>query len=732
MGKFTKLMLTFALLIAGVGGVNARTNVDMSTVTVSTNATWDPETNTFSWTAQDAYIVIPGLSGDLTGCYLNFTKGQAVDSRIDIVYTDNSVTKGAWNGFGMFGASTGAKTQDLGAMAGEKINNVKEVRFCSATTSGSLTLTDISYFYPVVPQFNADGVATINLKSLVASGGLSFDASTGVVTCDGNIGTLSLEFLNGVNLTGLKRYDVSISGTDNIMWRSIVKSQGTDVLAYYGSKWGGDLTGDQRAKALSVNEFFWESKSSDELSKVAEGNRTFTINSITLIADKMNAVNAHDVPIATLPHYNVAADGTVSLGSAISTSYGSDVDTPLGDGADDNNEYIDISDYDELRIYTSEFATNHPRVFFFNADHIEEGTNLTKGTTLYLNDAIFSYNSTENYYYATITAIKDKCNGLAKVIGVKKNSYIAPGITVSKIQVYKANTTYDYILSGQYSSAVDVSTITSDATVTAIDCSGLSGNGVAISSANPNCLFVANAGVLSNAKNVIVDGTCANLELTDGKPFKAPAAFTATAAPTYDRAFTASTTTTVCLPFALTAAEAATLGTFYELSNFDGSTLRFTSVDAPVANKAYLVKTKAADPALTLSETGKSIVATPANLGTTVTNVDFIGTLESTVIPASGDDYSYYAYNNGSLVKIVTNAATLPAFRGYFKVTTSAISAARSLNISFDNEATGISDALMNSDERIVKSEVYNLNGQRVAAPQKGLYIVNGKKVIVK
>ena len=713
MGKFTKLMLTFALLVAGVGGVNARTNVDMSTVTVSTNATWDPETNTFSWTAQDAYIVIPGLSGDLTGCYLNFTKGQAVDSRIDIVYTDNSVTKGAWNGLGMFGASTGAKTQNLGAMAGEKINNVKEVRFCSATTSGSLTLTDISYFYPVVPQFNADGVATINLKSLVASGGLSFDASTGVVTCDGNIGTLSLEFLNGVNLTGLKRYDVSISGTDNIMWRSIVKSQGTDVLAYYSSKWGGDLTGDQRAKALSVNEFFWESKSSDEISTVAEGNRTFTINSITLTADKMNAVNAHDVPIATLPHYNVAADGTVSLGSAIVTRYNVSTDIPLGDGGGEMNEYIDIEDYDELRIYTSD----NMRVFMIN-EEITSGTNAKAGKTLNLGDSPFSHNSSDNYYYASVSAIKSACNGQAKIIGVKK-TFDGSNVTVSKIQVYKANSTYDYLLSGQYSSAVDVSTITSDATVTAIDCSGLSGNGVAISSANPNCLFVANAGVLSNAKNVIVDGTCANLVLTDGKPFKAPAAFTATNA-SFSKTVSDAGYATLVIPFGAalpTGVEA------YNLTAVAGTAITSSSADAIAANKPVMIKA---------AEGSYNFTAADAEIAATAEGVVTNGLLKggyATMTAAAGAN-NYVLQKNGDDVNfylVTGTAATVKPFRAYL----TAPATARELTLNF-GETTGISAALMNSDERIVKSEVYNLNGQRIAAPQKGLYIVNGKKVIVK
>jgi hypothetical protein len=42
--------------------------------------------------------------------------------------------------------------------------------------------------------------------------------------------------------------------------------------------------------------------------------------------------------------------------------------------------------------------------------------------------------------------------------------------------------------------------------------------------------------------------------------------------------------------------------------------------------------------------------------------------------------------------------------------------------------ATGVSEVKQNSDN----AEIYNLNGQRVAAPQKGLNIINGKKVVIK
>ena len=52
---------------------------------------------------------------------------------------------------------------------------------------------------------------------------------------------------------------------------------------------------------------------------------------------------------------------------------------------------------------------------------------------------------------------------------------------------------------------------------------------------------------------------------------------------------------------------------------------------------------------------------------------------------------------------------------------------ARALNVSFGNEATGI-----NAVEAAAQKEgAYNLNGQRVMQPTKGLYIVNGKKVII-
>ena len=247
---------------------------------------------------------------------------------------------------------------------------------------------------------------------------------------------------------------------------------------------------------------------------------------------------------------------------------------------------------------------------------------------------------------------------------------------------------------------------------------------IELTTANPNALFVANAGSLSNAANVIVDDACEALVLTDGYAFKAPADFTASVA-TYQRALAAGKTTTVCLPFAIGNTEAAAMGTFYVLSSFDGSTLHFTPVDAPQANTPYLLVPTGTSMSLSLSDV--FVPATPANLAVEASDAEFIGTMAPTGVPANDATYSYYAYNNGEFVKVVTTAATLPAFRGYFKVANGS-AGSRFLGVSFD-DATGIEKMRDGESERM-RSVIFDLSGRCVAKTQKGVYIVNGKKVV--
>ena len=79
--------------------------------------------------------------------------------------------------------------------------------------------------------------------------------------------------------------------------------------------------------------------------------------------------------------------------------------------------------------------------------------------------------------------------------------------------------------------------------------------------------------------------------------------------------------------------------------------------------------------------------------------------------------------------KIVGTSATVPAGKAYLEF--NEVISARELTFDFDNETTAISE-LTNTNLTNYTNEYFNLAGQRVANPTKGLYIVNGKKVVVK
>ena len=69
----------------------------------------------------------------------------------------------------------------------------------------------------------------------------------------------------------------------------------------------------------------------------------------------------------------------------------------------------------------------------------------------------------------------------------------------------------------------------------------------------------------------------------------------------------------------------------------------------------------------------------------------------------------------------------LAAGKAYLKVLTT--NAAKGIKVIFDGETTVIGTI---KDNTVKDNAIYNLNGQRVASPEKGLYIMNGKKIIVK
>jgi len=77
-----------------------------------------------------------------------------------------------------------------------------------------------------------------------------------------------------------------------------------------------------------------------------------------------------------------------------------------------------------------------------------------------------------------------------------------------------------------------------------------------------------------------------------------------------------------------------------------------------------------------------------------------------------------------------TTSGTLAANKAYLKIPTG--EGARALNIVFDDEQETTAIESVASKAIPTDNVYYNLRGQRVAQPTKGLYIVNGKKVVIK
>lgn len=117
-----------------------------------------------------------------------------------------------------------------------------------------------------------------------------------------------------------------------------------------------------------------------------------------------------------------------------------------------------------------------------------------------------------------------------------------------------------------------------------------------------------------------------------------------------------------------------------------------------------------------------------------LTKLAFKGSYEPKQSLAAGD----YIFNNGDMYHLTQSGHTMKAFRCWLTPvyeTSADANAAKVFSFGFDgNETTGIKNAPTDGIE--VKSQkVYNLNGQQIDSllgVQPGIYIVGGKKVVIK
>ena len=260
--------------------------------------------------------------------------------------------------------------------------------------------------------------------------------------------------------------------------------------------------------------------------------------------------------------------------------------------------------------------------------------------------------------------------------------------------------------------------------VTSIDIRDASTIGVDINKffdgKNPNTIVYANEYYdrgNNNYANIVVGadgvGTAKSLELTDAYAFNAPHEFNAESVK-LTREVQAGINSFV-LPFAVTADElGATQVATYENCNKANKIANFITAERVEANTPFLTMDVAEDKKADVLNFGeKTIVATPESLGT-----DFVGVYAKT--NANGK----YGINKDGKLQKGGEGAYVNAFHAYLNVP-------EVLGVAFNGSTPTAINGV--AADKVANTAVYDLSGRRVYGKlQKGLYIMNGKKVVVK
>ena len=291
--------------------------------------------------------------------------------------------------------------------------------------------------------------------------------------------------------------------------------------------------------------------------------------------------------------------------------------------------------------------------------------------------------------------------------------------------------------------AIDLTTLT---TLPAID----------RTTANPNLLVYVSQDANISGDNIVRGDQAENIRLTDGSPFYVPFPFTATRI-SYTR--TAEGTfdsqnkkgwSTLCLPFAATECKATINGvetalTWYTGNNLteqadltlmdfqyeDDSTMEFGLVGTPLqAHHPYLLGT----PATTRGQQtlkGQSITfaadnATIQYACTWVTGRDYL--MGGTYTPLSEQQDIYVLNADGNAFVSSTTAEVSP-FHAYFAPATDRAKS-EELKIAYSSMPTAITT--VRTEGASSEGTYYDLQGRRTDNPSKGIYIKNGKKVMIK
>ena len=232
----------------------------------------------------------------------------------------------------------------------------------------------------------------------------------------------------------------------------------------------------------------------------------------------------------------------------------------------------------------------------------------------------------------------------------------------------------------------------------------------------------------------------AELTLTDDEDFKAYESFIATSA-SYRRTLKEGTTwATLCLPFEVSL-EGKNFRAFKLLSADDAKeTVELEELKTIEAGTPVIIKMKDGETKLKFSEANKAIAKEVQTSETADGSYQLQGLYAQKEFDKDADNNCYIVKGNKLMnpAKLLANTnvekVVSKPFRAYMVDKSSSAAGAKMFSIGFDNDGTTAIDTINTIAND--KAEYYDLQGNRLNEPQKGINIVkrNGKtmKVIIK
>ena len=721
--KNLKKLMFLMVLMLGVGQAAQakRLYADVANLQVSENASWDAETETFSWTAYDAYVTLfksdTGFS-EYDGFHLG--NGEITGAPIAVQLLDKDGNVISTNG-DLF--STNANRNYSFDDYTDR-SNVREIRVYGHSASGNVSLSDIYLVGTKKLEYSENGVAKISLSDFYATGGISVDLENNTVTCNGTEGELVLDlnnedFSNVVSIT--TSFDMSSNGyTDLFGYNSGGGCEIAGVNTWTGTTYDikfADYIASNPKDVTNITTIKFKTRASD----VKQG--TMKFNSMRITKNIISGTPGNETCLRDVPYFNKQIDGTYQEGTTPLWNmdginggcvYG------IGSNYEGYGGYADLSQYEKVRLYPNDQVKL--RFFFYDADP----TNSNHYEVVYAQKV-----AGQEYLEIDIeTQVKSVCqDGTVHLIAAKSDG--GAYIDVSNITVIEANATSDYKLSGEGEMTEKAQTILNDANATVIDATGLTNTeAITLESANPNCLFIVNdAAQLTNTKNVVVESedgyTCANLVLETGKPFRAPFEFTATSASmtkTISNQFA-----TLILPYNATVPEGCEA---YTLTGVDeNNVVEGESLGATIPANTPVLLANAGEYEFN-AENAVSVVANPTYLTKGLLTGVYSATQAPTnsyVLQTQKGEQAFYHATAG-------NEPTMNPFTAY--LTYAASNNANKLIFDLDGEVTSVENVEATTSAATVV-EIYDLSGRQVSAPVKGINLMKMsdgtvKKVIVK